>query len=384
METIKDKPKIVDYFGYDGIRYTGCKLTLEEISQLRSEWESFVKNDIPQYNNDFHGKGIVICAGGLKFLTCAWINIKLLRRNGCTLPVEIWYNSGELNEEVILELKKLNVSCKKVEDFHGNSKVGYSIKPFAILNSSFKEVLFLDADNNCISDPSCLFLDPHYIETGALFWPDFWKTEPTNPIWKIIMDDDFNEFEQESGQILVNKERCWKELNLCNYFNEYKSVYYKFILGDKDTFKFAWKALKTKYFMIPYPVGHCGYSNSRNERFNKGIAMVQHDTNGNILFIHQNLAKWDIVDNDEILWNKIKRFRSNAENFYYPQGFAKLPNGKLASVFDIDGDVTIEDSDDIIKDTELFCLKTLSELRESEFYYRFILWLYIARSRGDI
>jgi hypothetical protein len=50
----------------------------------------------------------------------------------------------------------------------------FQIKAAAIINSSFKELLYLDSDNLPAHDPTFLFDTPEYKSTGALFWPDFW------------------------------------------------------------------------------------------------------------------------------------------------------------------------------------------------------------------
>ena len=49
---------------------------------------------------------------------------------------------------------------------------GWAAKPFAILLSSFREVLFIDADALFFKNPEMLFEDPGYQETGALFFKD--------------------------------------------------------------------------------------------------------------------------------------------------------------------------------------------------------------------
>jgi alpha 1,2-mannosyltransferase len=36
-------------------------------------------------------------------------------------------------------------------------------------------VLFLDADNFAVQDPSVLFETPEFEATGALLWQDFWE-----------------------------------------------------------------------------------------------------------------------------------------------------------------------------------------------------------------
>jgi hypothetical protein len=50
----------------------------------------------------------------------------------------------------------------------------FQIKAAAVINSAYKEVLYLDSDNVPVRDPAFLFTIPSYKSTGALFWPDFW------------------------------------------------------------------------------------------------------------------------------------------------------------------------------------------------------------------
>jgi hypothetical protein len=52
--------------------------------------------------------------------------------------------------------------------------IRFQIKAAAVINSSFKEILYLDSDNLPATDPSFLFETEEYKSTGALFWPDFW------------------------------------------------------------------------------------------------------------------------------------------------------------------------------------------------------------------
>lgn len=374
----KEKP---DGFDSSGIRFTRYEASEELVRNLKESWQSYVSQDIPAYPGHFSDQGIVICGGGIRYFTCAWVSIHLLRNSGCALPIELWYMDEELNEEVIMELQALNVVCKNVDHYASSPLQGYAIKPFAILNSAFKEVLFIDADNNCLADPTYLFDTEDYKKNGAVFWPDFWKTDIGNPIWKIVDATDYEEYEQESGQILIHKERCWAALNLCMYFNQQRDIYYQFLLGDKDTFKFAWKALQQPYSMIATPVAFCGYAGELNTIPYKGIAMVQHDLQGRILFIHQNLMKWDVVKDDEFLWGKIKKFKPDAKNRLFILEIVKLSKGRQKLVFDIDGDISVENFLEEILEKEKLCLAVLKDLRTSGFYLRFILYLYQTRLR---
>lgn len=364
-------------FTPDCIRKVDFKADAALTGSLRKQWQDYIK-DIGPYPGGFSGKGIVICAGGITYLTCAWINITLLRKHGCTLPVEIWHAANELNEEVAEKLKALGVQCRNCKDYTNAEIESYILKPFAILHSSFREVLFLDADNNCLADPSFLFESEAYLSTGTVFWPDFWTTDRENPIWQIIGSDDFDSVEQESGQLIVNKERCWKELNLCLYFNLNREYYYRMLLGDKDTFRFAWMALGSRYYMMPTPVGFCGFNEP--EKVFHGLTMVQHDFSGNIIFLHRNWFKWDITMNDEPVWMEIKRFKPSANDRRF--GFNYLTRGNFRFKFwDIMGDIDCLPFRELFGDYELQCLKVLQELRNSGFYIRFLLHMYLVHFR---
>ncbi len=48
----------------------------------------------------------------------------------------------------------------------------YAIKAFAMLLSSFEEVIWLDTDNSPMIDPEFLFDVPEYLNKHAMFWPD--------------------------------------------------------------------------------------------------------------------------------------------------------------------------------------------------------------------
>lgn len=93
------------------------------------------------------------------------------------------------------------------------------------------------------SDPSFLFDLPDFTETGALFWPDFWRLKQYGPMWDIIgkrYEDVITGKEagtvqeQESGQLLVDKSRHWPALALAVHFNLKHRYYYSILNGDKE------------------------------------------------------------------------------------------------------------------------------------------------------
>lgn len=366
-------------FTETGIRQVAFQPGNRWIKQLRQDWQQYVKN-IPPYPGGFEGRGIVISAGGVKYFTCAWMNITTLRNQGCTLPIEVWYTGQELTPEAIEALAPLNVECKNVADYSKENLQGYALKPMAILKSKFKEILFLDADNNCMKDPAFLFESKEYKDKGAIFWPDFWTTDKKNPIWKIIGSDDFGAIEQESGQVLINKERCWKELNLCMYFNRNARYYYQMLLGDKDTFKFAWVALGTPYHMVQTPVGLAGFTSEKTRLF-FGAAMVQHDMAGNILFIHRNVLKWSVTQDDEVVLKEIRRFKKDAVRKSITIACFDINDGNAFYTAVLDGDIETCSFEALFGDFEVKSLKTLRTLRNSPAYQSLLLHTYFIHYR---
>lgn len=96
---------------------------------------------------------------------------------GCTLPIEVMYlGDSDLSEDYRDKLESIQGVITRdlspmVAD-EGWKLAGWAAKAFAILFSSFREVIFIDADSLFLKDPAVLFDDPAYVKTGALFFKD--------------------------------------------------------------------------------------------------------------------------------------------------------------------------------------------------------------------
>lgn len=240
---------------------------------------------IPPYPGRFDGRGIVICGGGPAYFTNAWVAIHQLRRVGCALPIEVWYlGPKEMDSRMRALLKPLGVNCMDAHEvcrqFPARILNGWELKAYALLHSSFREVLLLDADNVALVDPEFLFDTPPYRERGAIFWPDFTHMEPHRSAWRVFDVPYCDEPEFESGQIVLNKERCWRPLKLAMWYNEFSDFFYKHVYGDKDTFRFAWHRLQQPFAMPPFPIHALEDT------------MCQHDFAGSRIFQHRNCDKW--------------------------------------------------------------------------------------------
>lgn len=117
----------------------------------------------------------------------------------------------------------------------GKSK-SYHIKAISITDSPWREVLYLvsmslllpssgadkqDSDSIPLSDPETLFDAPSYQRLGLWATPDYWKTASHNPIWAIMGVKCRNEWEMESGQMLVDKKQHLDVMLLVRYMMEH-------------------------------------------------------------------------------------------------------------------------------------------------------------------
>ncbi|KAG7396756.1 hypothetical protein PHYBOEH_001832 [Phytophthora boehmeriae] len=242
-----------------------------------------------------------------KLLASAYATIKVLREVlGCRLPIEIWYRPDELkrSDERLTHLRHLADKDKFImfQEIDDPLAKRFVAKIHAIYYSSFDRVLFLDADNTPVRDPSFLFESPEFVKTGAVFWPDFWFPDSTifgvhenSLLWELLDMPFVDMFEQESGQLIVDRGRHAAPLELVrsyalhspNFFSDLKLVW-----GDKDLFRLAWLKLNVPFHMIQTPPGMAGVVVDTFLRSDFcGMTMVQHDANGDVLFLHRNQHK---------------------------------------------------------------------------------------------
>ena len=274
-------------------RVTGVE---PELIRHRAQLELVAGLKFPYPAQRFAGRGIVICGGGAKYFPCVYVLVRLLRHLGCGLPVEVWHlGEQEMSPPMRGLLAAHGVVCVDalaMRRVHPARRLnGWELKCYALLHSAFAEVLLLDADNCPVREPAFLFDMPEYREHGAVFWPDFWRFRKGDAVWTaagIPPRKAREAWQFESGQILVDKARCWRALSVAMHLNEHSDWWYRLLHGDKDTFFLAWAKLGQRYAMPPHPV-----------RPLEGT-MLQHDFSGKLLFQHRNFGKWTLENNRHI------------------------------------------------------------------------------------
>ncbi|RFU24603.1 hypothetical protein B7463_g11735, partial [Scytalidium lignicola] len=158
--------------------YENYRYFLQRFAELLFPWTAPYFSDHMTLHTHFKngGRGIVLTAGDdqAPYLLAS---IASFRKLGCTLPIEIMYlGDGDLSEDYRAELEGIpgvitRDMAQMVSD-EGWKLKGWAGKPFAILLSSFREVIFIDADALFFRDPEVLFEEELYKETGALFFRD--------------------------------------------------------------------------------------------------------------------------------------------------------------------------------------------------------------------
>lgn len=293
-------------------KYDTYRHFLAKLSALLFPWTSPYFGDHMSLHASLHhgGRGIVFTAGDnhAAFLLTA---IPSLRTLGCELPVEIMYlGDSDLGEDFRAELEALpgvvTRDLSAMVSDEGWRLTGWAGKPFSILFSSFREVIFIDADSLFFVNPEVLFNDEDYLRTGALFFKDRmimpeskkrWLQQILpKPISKLVRQSRMWTGEsghmQESGVIVVDKWTHFVALLLVCRMNgpdrdgdimagivgTYNMVYGLFPLpppppfthpvyfintrentGDKETFWIGWElAGDTSYAFHPGPAGIMG------------------------------------------------------------------------------------------------------------------------------
>jgi alpha 1,3-mannosyltransferase len=135
----------------------------------------------------------------------------------------------------------------------------------AMLLSSFREVILIDADVLFFVDPTTLFSDPDYLRLGALFFrdrliapadrADFLTKSLPSPLSQNILQSNrwwlgTSHHMQESGVVIVDKWRHFVALLLTTRLNGpdrdgndalRKKGVYEMMHGDKETFWLSWE-----------------------------------------------------------------------------------------------------------------------------------------------
>ncbi|RDW87751.1 putative alpha mannosyltransferase protein [Coleophoma crateriformis] len=309
----------------------------DDVEHMRRSHAWYVQQISQQTPPLFYREGTrgIVTSAGASYFPPLLVSLQFLRRTGSQLPVEVFLTSEDEYEPLMCEaiLPSLNARCivlsLKLDEYILPFKfTKYQLKIFAMLFSSFEELLFLDADNFPVENPDEIFVEEPYISQHMVLWPDYWNPTVSPYLNTVIgLDKDVltNRPTIEAGQILVSKPHHAKTLLLAAYYNAYGDFYYHLMTqggpgeGDKETFATAALALGIPFYDIKQMARPLG------DRSDGGAVVQTHplsdfnrtqDGDPRPLFIHaswppklnalhnyQNRRQWGSEENSRALFN---------------------------------------------------------------------------------
>jgi hypothetical protein len=217
--------------------------------------------------------GCVIAAGG-PYLRPAWGAIHELRRQGWQHPIQIWHiGPKEIAAGHARKFKRFDVEFVDGQEVRKRYPMrtlsGWTLKGFAAMRSPFRHVLLLDADSFVQRNMAMLFKTKTYQKNGIILTPDIKKNRPNDNIFPLLgLKVPENYQEAESGQIMVDKVRNWKAVQLMNWMNSHAEFFYRWFLGDKETWPLSFLKLEQPFELTPsckwvgYGMQHFWYDHS--------------------------------------------------------------------------------------------------------------------------
>ncbi|KAK2764873.1 hypothetical protein FQN54_008570 [Arachnomyces sp. PD_36] len=269
-------------------------MPLVDVQRMKRAHTSFVdqiRSNPPKLHYTPGTRGLVSTAGG-PYLPVLVTSLRMLRQTVSQLPMEVFLASPDEYESFICEivLRALNARCVILSDIldsvASTSKIShFQFKPFAMLFSSFEEILFLDADAFPLEDPESLFTSEPFVSRGMVTWPDFWYGS-ASPLYYNIASQPIppttERASTESGELLISKKTHSETLMLATYYNYYGPSHYYSLFsqggageGDKETFISAAAVMGQPFYQVSEFI--CAIGHEKAEGGMAGSGMVQFD-----------------------------------------------------------------------------------------------------------
>jgi hypothetical protein len=235
------------------------------------------RNPIPDH---FQGTGCVMAAGGRSYLREAFITISRIRQEKWDWPIQVWHlGPKELPVDLRRRFDHLNVEFVDAHWVRRNHPArqlgGWELKSYMVAHCPFRNVLLLDSDSAPVRDPFPLFDSPEFLQHGAIMWPDIKPCMQSDRAFGFIgSHKPPNYVEVESGQMMVDKVRCWRAWELVRWMNDYSEFWYRYFHGDKSSFDLAFLRVGQPFLMAP----RCDW---------RGYGIEQHWFDGETLFEHR-------------------------------------------------------------------------------------------------
>ncbi|ORY46853.1 hypothetical protein BCR33DRAFT_736370 [Rhizoclosmatium globosum] len=236
-----------------------------------------------QSRGTINDTGIVMTGGDGQIETLIHSIVALRTIMKCDLPIEVHFAgeydlSHEMSESLRVLPNVTPIDLMKIFPDELYAIASWSVKPFAILASSFQKVIFLDADALFFQDPSTLTGFNSFTQYGQVFFHDrgmerevkgysqwFKKINPQMSKYasSLRFPNALSWHEQESGVVVVDKSRTGilhSLLFTCAMnSNANREETYAHVFGDKETFWMAMDMARVPYKFVKGYAGALGF-----------------------------------------------------------------------------------------------------------------------------
>ncbi|KAJ3249801.1 hypothetical protein HK103_004376, partial [Boothiomyces macroporosus] len=261
----------------------------------------------------FVGRGIVISAYDKWFPTAYFAVAHIRNYHKSDIPIYIFHNGTELSAKNIGLIKQFaNVTVHDLQNYFDDTKVsfsGYATKAAVILAAPCQECIFLDCDAWFFQNPSVLFEQKGYIDTGLLLFKDRTKDGGTKGMeWvkKLVPKKSLHAIEHlriyqgktyheaESGMVVIDKKKRFLNILAIAYMNENTIVpqSHKDFHGDKETFWIGSAMINQPFSFndhLPFTVGNYDPKYKPGEFCS--TQMAHGDGQGKLLWVHGGVTK---------------------------------------------------------------------------------------------
>ena len=280
---------------------------LEPLQQKHHGFVQNIRNILPYRPYIPKSRGIVSSAGG-DYIPTFMVSLRVIRARGLTLPVELILKDLTEYEPYACKvaLPALNAKCVVLTEALGVESIDiahFQLKSFAILFSSFEEVVWMDSDCLIINDPAVALDSKPFTETGYVLWPDYWANT-ASPLYYTISRQQEPPMtarqSTDSSIILVSKKTHLSSLILACYYNYHGPSHYYRLLGqgqpggdgDKNTFLHAASAMGNDFYAVSELVTPIGRQNPDGYIF--GVGMLGADPVGD--YENTSQGKWRVKE----------------------------------------------------------------------------------------
>ncbi|KAJ3281693.1 hypothetical protein HDU79_010567 [Rhizoclosmatium sp. JEL0117] len=265
---------------------------IEDVTKLLYPWINPPFTSIAQMHMSFLSGpdvGIVITCGTKQFYMAKHLILTLREVWNINLPIEVFYSGEEdLHPSMIKSFNEMeNVRAVNLLAYFYEETYfwsGWSVKPFAMLASRFRTVIFMDADILFFKNPLSILNTPQFLKTGTYFYRDRKKREDMFVKGTILLsgiaphlsrygrtleytNQDPKRYTtthmMESGLVVMDKGRSGVLFSLLmaakmNGVRERNWVLYRMTYGDKEAFWFSTELMRVPYYFNPSHGGVIG------------------------------------------------------------------------------------------------------------------------------